>query len=101
MAKVTQGIQPDPRLQEKYMQEAEFEKMKADLLNAESAFKKIKEDVYNFPKVVHPMAAHCRQMQKSFEVLYPKETPFYEVGKEFIDSFDGVASAYNEMVSIT
>jgi hypothetical protein len=98
MARISAGIPMDPRLQEKYMQDSEFEKMKTELSQAEAVFKKMKDDVYGFPKVVHPFAAHCKQMIKSCESLYPKECPFFEVGKEFSDAFEALASAYNEFV---
>jgi len=37
-------------------------------------------------------------MVKSLETLYPKDCPYFEVGKELSDALEAIVSAYNEFV---
>eukprot|EP00831_Metopus_contortus_P049162 TRINITY_DN4046_c0_g1_i2.p1 TRINITY_DN4046_c0_g1~~TRINITY_DN4046_c0_g1_i2.p1 ORF type:complete len:313 (-),score=52.52 TRINITY_DN4046_c0_g1_i2:643-1581(-) len=87
----------DPRMQEKYMQSDEFEKVRTELLKIEKNFRKGREEIYGFPRAVHPLAVSCKSLGQTFDLLYPSDSPFLEVGREFSDAFSGIVAAYNEM----
>ena len=91
----------DPRLNEIYMNTTEYDKVKNELKQAEVVFKKAKEEIFSFPKALHPLAVTSKQLAQSLEQLFPKESPYFCVGNEFIDAFTGLVAIYNDTVILT
>eukprot|EP01022_Parablepharisma_sp_SALTPOND_P019381 TRINITY_DN329_c0_g2_i1.p1 TRINITY_DN329_c0_g2~~TRINITY_DN329_c0_g2_i1.p1 ORF type:complete len:441 (+),score=67.28 TRINITY_DN329_c0_g2_i1:3610-4932(+) len=88
----------DPRMQEMYMQDNEYEKMRTELKQAEAVFKKAKDEIFSYPKAMHPLAVTSKQMIQTIEQLYPKDCPYFGVGNEFCDAFSGLVAIYNDTV---
>ena len=80
------------------MQDAEFEKVRKEMVMAETAFRKGKDEIFAFPRAVHPLAVASKSLAQTFELLYPKDNAFYQLGSEFSDAFMGLVAAYNDMV---
>ncbi len=80
------------------MQMDEYERVRNELKQAESVFRKAKDDIFSFPKALHPMAAASKAMMMTFEQLYPKESPYYAVGADYSVAFSGLVAIYNDEV---
>jgi len=99
MADPQPTTETDPRMNEIYMQDAEYEKLRTALKEADTVFRKAKDEIYNYPKAMHPLALTSKNLIPVFEALYPKDSAYAAVGTEFNQAFSGLAAIYNDVVN--
>lgn len=88
----------DPFMEEPFMQEEQFEKLRDGLKKAEVAYIKTKDDIFNFPKSFTPLVTASKQLIQTFEELYPEGTSYSGVTNEISTALNGLISAYNDTV---
>ena len=88
----------DPRMQEIYMKDEEYENMRKELTQIETLYTKVKDGVFYYPKALHPMAASSKELMQYLEQLFPKDSPYTGVTSVFSVAFTGIVAIYNETV---